>query len=236
MSIVIIKNTDVVDHQWGGVVIAASNQYVMQEVDRIRFLSDEHFLQSLTDLTAVINDGTQDLNPEQGLLLVEKKLKLVHEALAFSPAIGISAPEIIVLTTTSAAHGHRFEIGDEMFALTHFENIVLNDVQLQLHMAIDNATADRWIEFEFDLLSTTGILDKAIDGVDATITTGPVQVPTTPFLIFDAKASIPTTLFANGEDNIFIRLRRIAPSGKVAPTNHPVVVRIDKIHKQKLDV
>ena len=236
MSIVIIKNTDIVDHQWGGIVISASNQYTMQEVDRIRLLSDDHFLQSLDDLTAVVNDGIEDLNAEQGLLLVEKKLKLVHEALAFSPAIGVSAPEITVLTPTSAAHGHKFEVSDEMFALTHFENIVLNNVQLQLHIAIDNSTADRWIEFEFDLLSTTGILDKAIDGVDTTITTGPIEIPTTPFLIFDTKANVPTTLFENGEDNIFIRLRRIAPAGKTAPTNHPIVVRIDKIHKQKLDV
>lgn len=231
---VIVKNVDSVEHQWGGKLYSASSQYSIEEVDYLRLISDSHFLESLDDELAVVNDGTEDLTKEQGLLLLQKQLKTVHEALAFSPAIGLNAPEIVSLTPTSAAHGHQFEIGDELFALTHLENLVLNGVQLQLHIAIDNSVADRWVEFEFDLLSTTGIEDKAIDGVDTTITTGPIEVPVTPFLIFDAKAGVPLSLFENGEDNLFIRVRRKAPLGKTAPTNKPVVVRIDKIHKQAL--
>lgn len=236
MATIIIKNMDVVDHRWGGVIVEPSSQYIMQEVDRIRFLSDEHFVDSLNNGDAVVNDGASDLNAEQGFLLVNKQLKQVHEALQFSPAIGDTAPELVTLSPTGAAHGHKFEIGDEIFALTHFDGLVLNDVQLQLHVAIDNSTADRWIQFDFSLLSTTGILDRAIDGVDTVVSTGPIQVPTTPFLIFETKISIPQSLFDDGKDNVFIRVKRTAPAGKTAPTNHPVVVRMDKIHKQKLDI
>lgn len=233
---IIVKNTDVAEHIWGGIVIPASGQYMLQEVDRIRFLSDDHFLTSLDADVAVINDGTNDMTSEQGLLFLQKQLRIVHEALQFSPAVGINAPAVVSLTPTSPAHGHQFEIGDEMFALTHFDNIILNNVQLQLHVVIDNSTSDRWVEFEFDLVSTTGILDRDISGIDVTVTTGPIEVPTTPWLIFDMKVSLPQSLFDDGRDNAFIRLRRKTPIGKTSPDEHPIVVRMDKIHLQKLDV
>lgn len=233
---IIVRNVDSIEHRWGGIVIPAGSQYTLQEVDRIRFLSDDHFITSLSSSLAVVNNGSNDMNAEQGLLLLQKQLRIVHEALQFSPAVGVNAPAVVSVTPTSAAHGHMFAVGDEVFALTHFDNIILNNVELQLHVAIDNSTADRWIEFEFDLLSTTGILDRAISGVDVTVSTGPVQVPTTPWLIFEMKVSLPQSLFDDERDNLFIRLRRKAPAGKIAPTNHPVVVRMDKTHLQKLDV
>lgn len=231
----IIKNTDSIDHKWGGINVTSASQYSMQEVDRLRLLSDSYFLDSLTNGFAVVNNG-EDLNAEQGLLHLQKQLKTVHEALNFAPAVGIAAPELTTISATGAAHGHKFEINDEMFALTHFDGLILNNVKLQLHLVIDNSVADRWIQFDFTVLSTTGILDKAIDGYDQIISTGPVEVPTTPFLIFDMKISVPASIFDEGRDNLFIRVKRTVPVGKTAPTNHPIIVRMDKIHKQRLDL
>lgn len=235
MIFIIVKNETMIDKNWGGIDIPASNSYTLQEVDKIRFLSDTTFLTDLNSEDAVVNNGVEDLNPEQGLLLLEGNIREAHEPMQFSPAVGVLAPAIVQIGS-GPAHGYEFEIDDQMFSLTHFDGLLLNGIYIQLHLCIDNAVTDRWIQFEFTILTTTGIEDRPLDEIDAVINTAQVEVPTNPFLIFDIKTQIPQSWFENGKDNLFIKIKRITAVGKTAPTNDPIVVRIDKIYKQRMDI
>ena len=180
----------------------------------------------------VVNDGDEDLSAEAGFLHAQGRLNEAHEPIQFSPPIGINAPEAVALN--GAAYGYALDIGSELYTFSHLHHpIPSEDVTFQLHMAIDNSTADRWIQFEFTFLTTTGIGDKQMNSHDAIIETAQLEVPTTPFLIFDLKTVLPAEYFENGEDNIFLKIKRITAAGKTAPTNRPVIVRVDKIYKQE---
>lgn len=71
MATLILKNTAITDKLWGGITVLASNQYTLQEVDRLRLLSDPTFLADLTGGVAVINDGTNNLSASIGLLALK---------------------------------------------------------------------------------------------------------------------------------------------------------------------
>lgn len=58
---IIAKNTTGSQVNWGGVYIDSLDQYILQEVDVIRFLTDLDFKAALQSGDAVINDGINDL-------------------------------------------------------------------------------------------------------------------------------------------------------------------------------
>lgn len=68
MATTIIKNTTVSTKIWGGKSYTASSSYAMEEIDRIRLLSDSIFLADLISGAAVINNGSSDLTASVGLL------------------------------------------------------------------------------------------------------------------------------------------------------------------------
>lgn len=67
MATTIIKNTGGTSKTWGGVLVTAAGQRTIEEVDRLRLLSDTFFLADLTSGVAVVNTGTSDLAATEGL-------------------------------------------------------------------------------------------------------------------------------------------------------------------------
>lgn len=79
-----LKNTTVVLKQWGGIEIAAAGSYTVQDVDRLKLLSDVTFLSDLTAGYAVINDGVGDVAALTGVTLLRFQNDLPYE---FAPAL-----------------------------------------------------------------------------------------------------------------------------------------------------
>lgn len=69
----ILKNTDIIDHQWASIVVLAGNQYTIQEVDKLRFLTDSSFLDALDSGIAVVNDNVVDVDKNTARELLKNK-------------------------------------------------------------------------------------------------------------------------------------------------------------------
>lgn len=232
---VIIKNIDSVDHIWGGIDISANTQYVMQEVDRVRFQADSDFINALNANIAVINNGDEDLSPTQGLLHLYNKLVFIHEDMDLYPAAGEFSPA--GKKVSAATFGFEFKIGDEMFSQGRLDDIVGDEVLFEGHWCIDNNVSDRWIAFEISLIATSGGSDKNMSIPDETVTIGPILVPETANQIFRLSKSFSTTLFQNGEKYLFLGIKRIDVTsfGKTGPANNPILFRTCKIYARTLD-
>lgn len=235
MASVIIKNTDLVDNNWGGILVPASSQYTMQEVDRIRFQSDEDFLTALSSAVAVINNGDDDLVPDQGLLHLNNKLVFIHDDMDLYHGVGENAAA--AKKVSAAVAGFEFRIGDEMFTQGRLDDIVGDGVEFESHWSINNTVADRWIAFEIGLISTTGGGDKDMSTPDVVSTAGPFLVPTVANQIFSFGVILPVNFFQNGEKYIYFGIKRIdvVPLGKTNPTNNPVLFRVCKIYTRSLE-
>lgn len=235
MNTIIVKNTDAILHSWGGREIPSNDQYTLQEVDRIRFLSDPDFLANLTAAIAVINNGEDDLLPEEGLLYLNKQLIFIHEDMDLYPAISENAASAVRVSSSVA--GFQFRIGDEMFTQGRLDDIIGTDVMFEAHLCIDNTVADRWIAFEISLITTTGGGDKVMTTPDIVATAGPFEVPTTANQIFRINGTLPATYFSNGEKYVYFGLKRadVTGLGKTNPINNPILFRICKIYTRRLD-
>lgn len=235
MSSFIVKNVTLLEKVWGGIVFDASSQYLLQEVDRIRFLSDDSFLTDLTAGDAVVNNGDEDLNAEQGLLFLKKQLIFIHEDMDLYPAVGANAAAAIKVS--GAIAGFEFKIDDEMFTQGRLDDIIGDAVSFESHWCLDNAVADRWVAFEISLITTTGGGDKVLTTPDVVATAGPFLVPTTPNQIFRLGGELPASFFQNGEKYVYFGIKRVdvTPLGKTNPVNHPRLLRICKIYTRRLD-
>ncbi len=235
LTVVIIKNTDSIDHEWGGIVIPATSQYSMQEVDRIRFKSDQNFLVALDSALAIINNGDDDLVPEQGYLHLHNKLVFIHEDMDLYPAAGETAAAGKKLS--AASFGFEFEIGDEMFTQGRLDDIFGDGGSFESHWCIDNTVADRWIAFEVGLIATTGGGDKVMTVPDVTVVTDPFLVPTVANQMFRLGGVLPISFFENGEKYVYIGIKRIdvVSLGKTNPINNPVMFRMCKVYTRTLD-
>jgi len=228
----IIRNESGITRQIVNGDIADGQSLDVQPNFWLELINDHEMHDLIESGDLVVNDGEVDLSPAAGVLHVQGRLNDAHEPIQFSAPIGVNAPEAIALN--GASYGFAFDIGNELYTFSHLHHpIGSEDVTIQLHMAVDNAIADRWIQFEFTFLTTTGIGDKLMNTYDDVVQTIQKEVPTTPFLIFDLKTVLPAEYFSNGEDNIFLKVKRITATGKTAPTNRPVIVRMDKIYKQE---
>lgn len=197
----------------------------------LELIDDEPIQALVTSGDLIVNDGDEDLSANAGLLHLKQRMGKSHEPIQFSPPIGENAPEPIPLNGASC--GFAFNEDEELYTFTHFDNPIDGEpIDIQLHMTIDNSDADRWVQFEFTWLTTTGSLDKAMNTHDDITPTAQIEVPTTPWLIFEVKTTLPAEYFENGEDNLFLKVKRITATGKTAPTNRPVIVKIDKIYKR----
>lgn len=235
MSVKIIKNVDVVEHQWGGLVMQPSTQYTVSDTERRRLIDDEHFIQSLSDGYAVVNNGTIDLDAEQGLLFMNKQLIFIHEDMDLYPAVGANAAAAVKIS--SAVAGFEFRTDDEMFTQGRLDDIVGDMVNFEAHFSIDNTVADRWIAFDISLITTTGGGDKVMTTPDITATAGPFLVPTTAHQMFRINGQLPASFFGTGEKYVYFGIKRIDVTalGKVNPTNNPILYRVCKIYTRRLD-
>lgn len=233
---IIVKNTDAIDHQWGGIIVPTLDEYTIQEVDRLRFLSDSKFTTDLTSGLAVINNGDSDLDAEMGLLHLQKLLVFIHEDMDLYPAVGENAPA--AKKVSAAMAGFEFEMDDEMFTQGRLDDIVGTGVEFESHWCIDNTVADRWVAFEISLLTTTGGGDKVVTTPDLVATAGPFLIPTTANQIFRFGGVLPATYFENNEKYVYFGIKRIDVTGlgKTNPVNNPILFRLCKIYARRMDM
>jgi hypothetical protein len=231
----IIKNVDVVEHQWGGLVFQPLTQNTINDTERLRLIDDQHFLDSLTDGNAVVNNGDTDLPADQALLFLHNQLIFIHEDMDLYPAVGANAAAAVKVS--GAIAGFEFRVGDEMFTQGRLDDIVGESVEFESHWCLDNTEADKWIAFEVSLLTTNGGGDKIVTTPDVVATAGPFSVPATANQIFRLGGMLPSSFFENGEKYIYFGIKRIdaVPLGKNNPTNNPILFRVCKIYTRRLD-
>jgi hypothetical protein len=74
-----ITNLSMSDKNWGGNDIPSMGVYFLEEVDRIRLLSDQSFIDALYLGEAVVNDGEYDLSPRVAIGLIQNNSIIVSE-------------------------------------------------------------------------------------------------------------------------------------------------------------
>lgn len=236
----IIKNESGsdIDLVVGGFTVGAGEQIEVNE-QNYSLLAIQDFIDEiepyLNSGDIVINNGSEDLPADvakQHLISIQGVV-LEHNDVTLIPSAGENAPELVKISDSITASCMR--IGDEIFGHTRMDNLAGGDVPIQLHMVIDNAVSDRWIQFEVSYFTTTGLDEKPANSIDGTVTMGPVEVPTTPYGVFEANVDIPASAWQNGENYLFIGVKRVAATGKTAPTNHPGVLRYCKRYFKKLE-
>lgn len=198
---------------------------------------------SVTELTPlinsgdiVVNDGTNDLIADVALNHVSNVNGVIfdHSDITLLPAVTINAPEVVKLS--DAVIGNCLEIDEEIFGQTRIDAWAGGGVNFQLHMCINNTDSDRWVQFDISYFTTNGINDKQVNTTPTVTTIGPVEVPTTAFRIFEVEATIPSSAFSNGEKYFFVGVKRVTPTGKTSPTNHPIVLRYCKQYYKKIEL
>ena len=76
---IIVKNTTAVDRTWGGFTYQADSSVLIQDVDRLRLLSDDIFMSDLYSGYAIINDGNLDLTIRIGIGLLQNSNQILTE-------------------------------------------------------------------------------------------------------------------------------------------------------------
>lgn len=182
----------------------------------------------------VLNNGTEDMPSSVAIYSVTSLGGVVrnHSDITLLPAVTENAPEVCRIS--GASIGFCMSQGDEIFGQTRLNNYAGGDVEVQLHICIDNSTADRWIQFDVHYITTNGFNDKAMNSVNGTLEMLE-EVPTTPWRIFESVVTIPASAFANGEKYIYIGIERVEATGKTAPTNHPNILRYCKRYWEALE-
>lgn len=175
-----------------------------------------------------VNDGTDDLDPEVGVAHITniQGVEKSHTDVTLLPAVGENAPNFVVVNGLAA--GHQMGVNDTIYGQSRADNRAGGNIGLQLHCVIDNSTADRWIQFEVKVKTTSGNMDKTLVTADETIVIGPIEVPTTPFMIFEVHEDIPSSYFSNDEKYFLFEVKRVTATGKTAPTNDVIVWRYCK--------
>lgn len=178
----------------------------------------------------IVNDGTNDLPPTVGVahLTNINGIERSHTDITLLPAAGEQAASFIEVGDLIA--GHSMAIDEKIYGQSRVDNFAGGDIKVQLHCIIDNNVADRWIQFELKIRSTTGDLDKTLNTADTTIVIGPEEVPTTPFMPFEVTATVSSTYFENNEKYLLFQAKRVTATGKTAPINDPIIWRYCKIY------
>ena len=181
----------------------------------------------------IVNDGSDDLEPSVGIAHIEAGVVFEHSDISLLMGVGSNAPSLVEVSP--AVIGGSMEIGDVIYGQSRLDRIIGSTVGVQIHLAIDNSVADRWIQFELAFRTTNGFNDKAMNAVDDTLVMGPFLVPVVPFKIFPKTINIPTEWFANGEKYLFLSVKRVVATGKTAPANDPIILRYCKEFYKKLE-
>lgn len=182
----------------------------------------------------ILNNGTQDMPVDVAIYSITSLGGVVrnHSDITLLPAVTENAPEVCRISDASIAFC--MNQGDEIFGQTRINNYAGGDVEVQLHMCIDNSIADRWIQFDVHYITTNGVDDKNMNSIDGTLEMLE-EVPTTPWRIFETVVTIPASAFANGEKYIYIGIERVEAVGKTSPTNNPNILRYCKRYWEALE-
>lgn len=74
-----ITNLSMVDKNWGGNDIPSMSSYSIEEVDRLRLLSDQTFINDLYLGDAKVSDGEYDLSPRVAIGLIQNNAIIIGE-------------------------------------------------------------------------------------------------------------------------------------------------------------
>jgi hypothetical protein len=228
----ILKNTTAsdIELQVIGITVAANSSSTIHSTD-FAILASEDSINELTSLInsgdIVVNDGNNDLTSEVGIAHVETGVAFKHEDIHLSPILGENPAEIVVVN--SCIPGYKMEVGDIIYGQTRIDRLVGDKVEFQIHMAVDNTTADRWVQFEVKYFTSNGRDDlKQIDTIDGTVNSEQKEIPTTAYAMFETVVDIPSTAFNSDENYLFVCVERITPAGKTSPTENPIILRYCK--------
>jgi hypothetical protein len=76
---ILITNTDIIDRFWGGREYPAGITYEIEDVDRLRLMSDPVFYQDLLSKIAIVNDGDYDLPVRTAIGLMQNNQVILNE-------------------------------------------------------------------------------------------------------------------------------------------------------------
>ena len=76
---IIVKNKTALEVVWGGRTYEALEEYLIEDVDRLRLLSDSAYVTALLSGNSVINDGDSDLTARIGIGLLQNNNQILTE-------------------------------------------------------------------------------------------------------------------------------------------------------------
>lgn len=228
----IVRNTTLTNILTGGVILEPGIDYTIPPQEYSQWSANTTAHNLITSGDIVVNNGSQDLSAEVGLVHIQNGVAFKHDDVALLPIVGEDAATLVSICP--AAIGYQLDIGDKVYGQTRIDRLVGKAVQFQIHMTIDNSESDKWVQFEISYFTTNGRDDlKQINSIDGTVNTIVKEVPSTPYLVFEAVVDIPTTAFDNDETYLFLGIKRISPVGKTSPTNSPIILRYCKRYFQE---
>ena len=223
----VVKNNKATADVWGGVTLAPSESYTLSTTQYSEWAANPKVLVDIQSGDLIVNDGNSDLNSTLGELHIKSGVVFVHEDVALLPGAGINAPALVPVN--SSAVGFDMEIGDKIYGQTRIDGLVGDFVEFQIHYTINNADANRNIQFELAYFTTDGKSDsKTINVADGTVTMGPDVVEDTPWLVREIVVNIPATAFQSDETYLFVGITRTDPTPLASPTNNPIILRYCK--------
>lgn len=228
----IVKNTTNSDITLSSVgrILFANSDYVIPPLEYGLWAEQD----SLDEISPIISSGDiiigdvgENFPANIALSHLSNNIVFVHDDIGLLPGAGENAPSLI--SVGSSAVGFSLDIGDKIYGQTRIDRLLGSFVEFQIHYTIDNADADRYVQFEFSYFTSNGSSDfKTINIPDGTITVGPHLVSSSPFLMRQVVVNIPTTSFNSGENYLFVGVTRVSPTSGSSPTNNPIVLRYCK--------
>lgn len=223
----IVTNTTINPITRLGVILQPSIAYEIPKESFAEWSVNAQVVSDIENGDIIVNNGVEDLSVQLALAHIDSGISFVHEDVSLLPAIGLDSPELIRLCPTTI--GYNMEIGNEIFAQTRIDKLVGDFVQIQIHYTINNNESDKWVQFDVSYFTTDGRSDlKQVNTPDGTVTIGPDEVETSPYLVRESVVNIPTTAFNSDENYLFLGIKRVAPTAKNSPTNNPIALRYCK--------
>jgi len=76
---IIVKNKTGLEKTWGGRTYSIDEEFLIEDVDRLRLLSDSSFMENLLIGEAIVNDGYYDLTPRVSIGLLQNNNQILVE-------------------------------------------------------------------------------------------------------------------------------------------------------------
>jgi hypothetical protein len=222
---IILKNNDSVEHIWSGQLIQANTQIeIDNEHFRLNLINNNKFLQDLEDGKAVINNGTQDLSSNIGLLFLKKEVNIECATIYEYFTAGGNPPALTEIN--GAVAGYTFAIGDSLYMTRHLSHYINGEVIIRLFFAINNIESNRWIKFKLNITTSCLCHPEPLNQEPLVLYSDEIEVPTIAFNMFKVEIVIPESEYEHKEYHTYMKLERIdISSGKINPINSPILVK-----------